>query len=742
MDSNFIKWCSDRLVSLFLLYASGVFRWQFVHHLENLAYDLRINFTLKKGTDDRIVIIDIDEKSLAEHGRWPWPRDRIAHLIDLLFDYYGIGILGMDVVWAEPDESSGLGILESLAGHQLSENMEYLTVLEQIRPNLQRDRIFAESLRNPNHPTVLGFYFDTEIDKAAGNISGQLPKPIFNKNYFRGKAVSFIEAGGYGANLPDIQDAATDAGHFNPDPDIDGIVRRVPMLIEYDGEQYASLSLAISRLIFDNAKIEPRFAEGFGVVKSYHGLEWLGIADRVIPVDEHARALVPYRGPKGSFNYIPVTEIFNKTADKNKLKGTIALLGTSAPGLLDLRAAPMQANYPGVEIHANMIAGIIDRNIKENPAWKVGAEFVTLLLIGLTMGLLLPLLSPLLATGLTVLLTLLTIFFNLYMWQQANLVLPISASILLIFGLYILNMSYGYFIESRGKRQLAGLFGQYIPSELVDEMSDNPASFSLEGSSREMTVFFSDIRDFTTVSESLEPGELQRLIKEFLTPITRIIHSHRGTIDKYMGDAVMAFWGAPIRDPDHARNALIAGLEIIKSLDDLSTSFEAKGWPRLRLGIGINSGIMSVGDMGSEFRRSYTVMGDAVNLGSRLEGLTKQYGVQIIVSEFTKNSVQDFAYRELDKVRVKGKDKPVTIFEPIGAKIDLDKDEKSELDLYTQTLKYYREQNWDLAEMQFINLQKQTPSRILYQTYLARIAYFRKNPPGEKWDGVFTFKTK
>jgi adenylate cyclase len=727
---------------LFLLYASGVFRWQFVQHLENLAYDLRINFTLKKGVDDRIVIIDIDEKSLAKEGRWPWPRDRIAHLIDLLFDHYEIGILGMDVVWAEPDESSGLDVLEALANSELSENSEFKQTLEKIRPGLQRDRIFADSLRNPNHPTVLGYYFDTEVQKSAGNISGQLPQPIFEKNFFRGKAVSFIEAGGYGANLPEIQDAAIDAGHFNPDPDIDGIVRRVPMLIDYEGAQYASLSLAIARQIFDNAEIEPRFAEGFGVVRSYHGLEWLAVSDRLIPVDEHARALVPYRGPKGSFKYVPVTDIYDKSVDKDELKGTIALLGTSAPGLLDLRAAPMQANYPGVEIHANMIAGIIDRNIKENPAWKVGAEFVTMLFIGLAMGLLLPLLSPLLATGLTILLTALTFFFNLYMWQQANLVLPISASILLIISLYILNMSYGYFVESRGKRQLAGLFGQYIPSELVDEMSHDPENFSLEGSSREMTVFFSDIRDFTTVSESLEPNELQQLIKEFLTPITRIIHRHRGTIDKYMGDAVMAFWGAPIRDPEHARNALIAGLEIIKSLDELSNTFEAKGWPRLRLGIGINTGIMSVGDMGSEFRRSYTVMGDAVNLGSRLEGLTKQYGVQIIVSEFTKKSVQDFAYRELDKVRVKGKDKPVTIFEPIGPKKELDKDEKSELDVYIQALKYYREQNWDLAEMQFINLQKQSPSRILYQTYLARIVYFRKNPPGDKWDGVFTFKTK
>lgn len=402
----------------------------------------------------------------------------------------------------------------------------------------------------------------------------------------------------------------------------------------------------------------------------------------------------------------------------------------------------MQTNYPGVEIHANLVAGFIDQNIKHSPAWIMGAEIVLVLLIGLIMGILLPVMSPLIATLFTIVVLGAVTGMNVYIWQTTDIVLPLASMLLFIFLLYVANMSYGYFIESRGKRQLAGLFGQYIPPEIVNEMSSAPAHFSLQGESRNMTVFFSDVRDFTSISESLDPSDLQNLMNEMLTPVTRVIHQHRGTIDKYMGDAVMAFWGAPLNDPDHARNAVYAALDIVELLKKLREDFQARGWPPLRLGIGIHTGVMHVGDMGSEFRKAYTVMGDAVNLGSRLEGITKQYGVQIIVSESTKSVVDDIVYRELDEVRVKGKDKPVKIYEPLGKKGDVSKEVLSELKLYEQARKYYRDQEWDLAELQFINLQKQSPMTKLYSVYVDRVQYFRNNPPGEAWDGVFTYKTK
>jgi adenylate cyclase len=257
-----------------------------------------------------------------------------------------------------------------------------------------------------------------------------------------------------------------------------------------------------------------------------------------------------------------------------------------------------------------------------------------------------------------------------------------------------------------------------------------------------MTVLFSDVRGFTTISEGLDPKALSRLMNEFLTPMTRVIHKHRGTIDKYMGDAIMAFWGAPLNDPYHAKNALLAGMEMIKVLEEQQPRFQERGWPEIKIGVGLSTGTMTVGNMGSEFRMAYTVLGDTVNLGSRLEGLTKQYGVSMIVSEAVTEAVPEFEYLELDRVRVKGKDKPVTIYEPLGFSIELDKDTRSEAKRFNKALVLYREQNWDMAEREIFSLSQSNPKRAVYKIYLDRIMYFRNNPPGENWDGVFIHTSK
>jgi adenylate cyclase len=419
------------------------------------------------------------------------------------------------------------------------------------------------------------------------------------------------------------------------------------------------------------------------------------------------------------------------------------LVGTTAPGLLDLRATPVDKVYPGVEIHANMIAGILDGGIKQKPPYVIGAEFMLLLLTGLTLALVLPLLNPLkslVAAG-AILAGLLAL--NLAVFHYGNLVLPLASGLVLITLLFALNMSYGYFVEARGKRQITGLFGQYVPPELVDEMAKNPAHFSMEGESREMTVLFTDVRGFTTISEGLDPKQLSQLMNEFLTPLTEVIYRHRGTIDKYMGDCIMAFWGAPLPDPAHARNGIAAALEMQETLQRLQPQFKARGWPEIRIGVGLNSGRMSVGNMGSRIRLAYTVMGDAVNLASRLEGLTKEYGAAVIVGEGTKNGAPDIVFRELDRVRVKGKDTAVAIYEPVGLQGRVEKNRLDEIRLYAQFLRLYRAQDFDQAELQLFNLQKLAPHNVLYShTFVERIAYLRSHPPGPKWDGAFTFTTK
>ena len=720
------------ILSLFLLHVSERYRIAALDGLELFAYDQRLKLTAPNTVDDRIVIIDIDEKSLKAEGRWPWSRHKLEKLVVQLFDHYGIVIVGFDIVFAERDTSSGLDVLQGLAGDEFSDDPRFVSRVERLEPELNYDNRFSEAIKG--RAVVLGFTFNNQ-----GTQAGELPAPVFQSGSFQGRNIPFMGGNGFTANLAKLQQVAFGAGHFVPDIDDDGIVRRIPMLFEYENQHYEALSLAIARAVIKADRIEPGYAkEG----SKYTGLEWLQVGEISIPVDQHARSLVPYRGKQGSFPYIPATDVLNGVADKSRLEGRIALLGTSAPGLLDLRATPLQSIYPGVEIHANMIAGILDGTVKEAPRYTLGAEFFLVLLSGLFMALLLPLLSPLWGTIATVVLLIGVVATNIVIWESLNLVLPVALGVVILFVMYLFSTTYALFVETRGKRQLAGIFGQYIPPELVDEMSDDPEAFSLDSESRELTVLFSDVCDFTTISEGLEPKELSQLMNEYLTPMTSIIHEHRGTIDKYMGDAIMAFWGAPIADGNHAKHALDASVAMLRELPALQEQFRKRGWPPLKIGIGLSTGPMSVGNMGSEFRMAYTVMGDAVNLGSRLEGLTKAYGVELIVNESTVAAVPDYIYRELDRVRVKGKDELVTIYEPVGARKEVEKPARDEIKLYAQALKLYCGKDWDMAELQFLNLQKSAPQRSLYKVYVERISHFRKEPPPENWDGAFTYETK
>ena len=727
------------IVLFFVGSAARFYRLDFVEQLSSIIHDYRLRLTMPRTLDDRIVIIDIDEKSLKEEGRWPWGRDRLAMLMDKLFDKYGVAVVGFDVVFAERDESSGLKVLQKLGQNQLKGDMSFQSTLSQIRPQLEYDNLFASKIKNRN--VVLGYYLTNQKDQRA---SGMLPEPTFPSGSFKGHSVEFTTWNGYGANLPELQQAAASAGHFNPLVDFDGRVRRVPMLVEYDGAYYESLSLAMVRTLLGQTKLLPGFAEA--KTGGYAGLEWLELdaaGGRLkIPVDSDVATFVPYRGGQGSFRYISITDVLHERVDPAQLKDKIILVGTTAPGLLDMRATPVAEVYPGVEVHANMISGILDQNLKERPAYMLGAEVVWLLLIGIALSFLLPLFTPAKAILASVFTLITTTGLSLVAWQYGNVLMPVANSLLMIALLFALDMSYGYFVESRTKRQITGLFGQYVPSELVEEMAKHPESVSMVGESREMTILFSDVRGFTTISEGLDPKELSLLMNEFLTPLSRVIYKHRGTIDKYMGDCIMAFWGAPLPDRDHARNAILAGIEMQATLQALQPHFKERGWPGIHVGVGINTGRVSVGNMGSEVRVAYTVMGDEVNLASRLEGITKQYGVGIIVGENTQNLVTDFLYRELDHVRVKGKDRPVAIYEPIALVSEASKALQDEVKLFHEVRRLYRKQDWDQAELQLMNLQRMSPGTALYGKYAERVAFFRKNPPNADWDGVFDFQTK
>ncbi|MDZ4251043.1 MAG: adenylate/guanylate cyclase domain-containing protein [Sulfuritalea sp.] len=728
------------LILLVLLgHSARVYQIPFINHMDSLIYDAKVRLTMPQGVDQRVVILDIDEKSLAEQGRWPWGRDKLATLMNKLFDQYGIRLVGFDVVFAEPDESSGLKSLESLAKKELKDVAGFQSSLRELRPLLDHDARFATSLKN--RPVILGYYFSS---KEGGVSSGAAPDPVFPAGTFSGRRIGFTQWISFGGNLPEFQKAAAGAGHFNPLVDIDGTSRRVPLLVEYDGKYYESLSLAMVRNLLGDPPITPGYPEN--APGSYAAMEWLelkGVNGAMsIPVDENAATLIPYRGYQGSFPYISITDVLNDKVPKERLAGRIAVVGTTAPGLMDLRATPVGAAYPGVEIHANLIAGMLDGAVKHKPPYILGADVLLVLLAGSVMVFLLPMLSPLRATVVGVIVLLLLLSVNFSFWHVSNVVLPLANGMIAIVLLYAMNMSWGYFVESRTKRQLTGLFGQYVPPELVEEMSRDPENYSMAGRKAELTVLFSDIRGFTTISEGLEPNELATLMNQYLGAMTLVVRKHRGTLDKYIGDAIMAFWGAPVDDPEHAKNAVLTGLEMHVALHELNKDLVARGWPELKIGVGVNTGPMTVGDMGSPVRQSYTVMGDAVNLGSRLEGITKQYGVGFIVGESTRELVKkEFVFRELDLVKVKGKDKPVGIYEPLGLEGEVDKPKLEENKLWNQALRAYRSQNWDQAEVLLLNLSRMSPHK-LYEVYAERITHYRSDPPGEDWDGSWKFDTK
>ena len=721
----------------FLLHNRGDMSIPALDRMEAFAYDARLVLTMPQTPDDRVVIIDIDEKSLVAEGQWPWGRNKLASLVNNLFDQYGVKVVGFDVVFPEPDRATqpSLDVLATLEQGSLSTDSSFLEQLPQLRESLAWDDIFAESLQG--RATVMGYVF-RESD--ATQAIGKLPPPSVGLD--SDTIVDFLAPRAYTANHTILQEAAATGGFFdNPSVDSDGVYRRVPLLQQYGGSLYESLALAVTRAAVGGPNIEFVFHSDEATRDSLN-LEWLNVGPYQIPVDGTATVLVPYRGQQYSFPYISATDIINGTAPVYPLKGSIALLGTSAPGLFDLRVTPVGESYNGVEVHANIVSGILDGRIKHHPHYVQGVEITLLLACAVLLTWILARANVVTATLFTMLMLVGLAASNLLIWEKANFVVPLAPVMTFTFVLYLLQMLYGYLIETRGKRKLSTLFGQYVPPELVEEMDSNLRSFDMESDSREMTVLFSDIRGFTTISESLMPRELSQLMNEYLTPMTQIIHRHRGTIDKYMGDAIMAFWGAPLADPDHARHALEAALEMQRNMDELAEEFERRGWPAIRIGIGINSGTMRVGNMGSEFRMAYTVMGDAVNLGSRIEGLTKKYGIGTAVGEAVVLAVPDHTFLEIDLVRVKGKDRPVAIYEPLGPADELPSDIRSMVRQHKRALKMYRAANWDGAEQALFMLHQAHPERKIFQIYLDRIAYYRTHLPADDWDGVFTHETK
>jgi len=652
-------------VLLALAHLFGVVRLPGLDAAERSIYDSRLRATMPASLDPRVVIVDIDERSLSEVGRWPWGRDQVARLVHELFGRQQAAVVGFDVLFGEHDRSSGIDSLRELAAGDLQSQPGFADSVRRLESRLDYDRLLADALRGRR--AVLGYYFSQD---SVGGLRGALPPPVISGDSLPPLAVQSWRS--VAANIPPLEEAAPHGGFMNSITDPDGEVRSVSLIAGFRGNYYESLALAMYRSLTGDPKVVPALVPGTGAGAGQPALLQGLLLDRddnpqIVAVDERAATLVPYRGgggvKGGSFRYISAVDALHGKLDVASLAGKLVLVGTTAPGLLDLRVTPVGEAYPGVEVHANILSGLLDGRTLVRPDYEAGYAALTTLAAGLLLAFCLPLLSVPVGVMLTLTVLGALVGANLWLFASVGLVLPLAVPVLAALAAFALNIAYGYFVETRSKRQLARLFGTYVPRELVEEMVREPDQYTMQADNREMTVMFCDMRDFTAFSETMEPLALQALLNRVFSRLTDVISQQRGTVDKYMGDCVMAFWGAPQRTDAHARLAVSAAIGMAAAIRELNVEHAALGLPPIQIGIGLNTGMMCVGDMGSDARRSYTVIGDAVNLAARLEGLCSGYGVEMVVSESTRAQAGgDFAWLELDRVMVKGRQQAVTVF--------------------------------------------------------------------------------
>lgn len=741
------RWALGLLLTLAaVLYTLDVWTSHTIARQDTIISDLRMRlepFALEPG----IVIVDIDSKSLTEVGRFPWSRNVMAKLVEQLTRHYEVSAVGFDVSFPEPDTSSGYEVLAQLANRELKGIPALKDELGRLKPALDYDGMFADALRG--QPVVLGFNLSDSQRK------GVLPEPAFTLDFLNGREGIAYSAKGFEANIARLQEAAAGAGVFTAMTDPDGLVRSSPVLFRIGDGYYPSLSAATLATALGATAIKPKLDAAVDTMSANERAAsafdtmqmWVDRKPVSFPVGEAMIATVQFRGAGGphggAFRYVSAADVLAGRVAKEVLEGTIVLVGTTAPGLQDLRATPVNAEYPGVEIHANMIKSMLDGRFKVRPDWAQSLEAVLAATLGVVLALLLAVLSPAWSVLLAAGAFLAVGAFNYHLYSRYDVITNVFICLLLVAALFVLNLAWGWFFEVRKGRALVSRFGEYVAPELVERMAEDPEAYNMDGESRELTVMFVDVRGFTTISEGLSPKELREYINLYLTAMSEDIRSsHQGTLDKYIGDAVMAFWGAPVSFPDHASRAVATALLMQDSAARLNRDFLARGWPELKIGIGLNTGPMHVGDMGSKIRRAYTVMGDAVNLGSRLEGITKVYGVGIAVGVATRLAAPEFAWRELDLVRVKGKNEPVAVYEPLGKPAELAASVLEELAQWEAALAQVRAQQWDAAGKAIAALAARHPARGLYALYLERIAYYRAHPPGADWDGVTTIDTK
>jgi len=721
------------------------FDFPFLRFMELKTLDLRMASRGALPPGGETILAVIDEKSLAELGRWPWSRTTIAKLMDQL-KASGAKAIGFDIVFSEPDDNSSLRTISELSTEIKKSGIRDSSIaalLNKKKATADTDAALARSIARAKNVT-LGYFFhlsdkevshlsEKEILEDAENIKNSRYQ-IINSSETNPDDSYLIRAYAPEANLKILSAAAANSGYFNMTPDSDGSMRWSPLVIKFRNNYYSSLALSVLQQYLD----WPQFSLNI----AGYGTESIKIGDITIPTDESGRLLVNYLGPAKTFPHYSISDIIMGRIPADKIRGKIVLVGATATGIYDLRVTPFGATYPGVEIHATVIDNILHRNFLTHSGLIRFMDICAIILFGLLMGMIIPRLRA--VTGILFSLIILGIFVaaNMFIFSNYNIWLNIIYPALTMIVIYLAITVYRYVTEEREKKKIRGAFQYYLTASVINEMLKDPSKLKLGGDKKNLSVLFSDIRGFTTISEKLSPEDLVHLLNEYLTAMTDIVFKYDGTLDKYMGDAIMAIFGAPLDQPDHARRACQTALDMMNELHRLQKKWQTEGKPPLNIGIGINSGDMVVGNMGSQMRFDYTVMGDMVNLGSRLEGTNKEYGSNIIFSEFTYNAIKDsMCCRELDSVRVKGKKLPVKIYELLGEKKDEGK-WKDFIDSFERGLALYRACKWNEAIAQFQKTLELRPEDETSRIYIERCKNLQENPPPLPWDGVFVMTKK
>ncbi|MDF1640936.1 CHASE2 domain-containing protein [Thalassolituus oleivorans] len=698
-----------------------------IHRMNGMLYDVRLSTmmddSMEAGTT-AIVVVDIDEKSLQQYGRWPWSRETIVSLLQHI-KAQGALITAFDIVFSEPERN----LIERI--RERPESAPIQDFLQTLEADYDFDGKLAQQFTEQD--VILGYLFlNAEADR-----TGYLPASPFAASSLY-QAMPVQSFAGYAAPLEMFVESALGSGYVTIQPDVDGIIRRAPLILKHDDVLYPSLALETARqfLLAEHMNIKSANVNGVESIVN------ISLDNVVIPTNEFGEAAVPYRGGAKSFPYISAADILNGE-EIPELADSIVLVGTSAVGLADLRSTPLQPFYPGVEIHANIIDAIVnERPFPYQPDWFSGASVLVMLLSTLILTYALPRLGALMMPLVSFTLLGALIGFNFYSWKYWSLDLPLFIPALLVVVISLKEIAGGFLGEQSQRKMIKGHFDKYVPPAHIERMMSNPDGVNLDGEKKEMSVLFSDIRSFTTISEKLSTQELKLLLNLYFTPITGIIFDNQGTVDKFVGDMVMAFWNAPLDVEDHAHYAIKAAMEMLKKTEDLRADFAQRGLPPVFIGVGVNTGEMNVGDMGSDTRRNYTVLGDAVNLGARLEGLTKFYGADLLVGESTRAVAPKWLYRHMDRVAVKGKEKPVDIYEPQIELALAPAELIAKCERHEEAMEYYISGDFAQSLAIFTELGQQYPSDKIYPLFLERITVLMESDLPDDWHGVYIHTSK